>query len=222
MFTWGEGTDGRLGHGSECDEFTPRKIIFLLEHEVVNTCCGTAHTLALTANGAVFSWGQGKYGQLGHGKNMSIMQPKMITTFPRWRHHREGSDPVYFQRRLIAFSCGARHSCAADSTGRVFSWGVNTYAQCGKPRSKPILVPVQVKSVITPVVSISCGRDFTAVVTRTGALYTWGRGQHGELGRGSSETAGVVARVANDLLLQNVTCGPYHVCAVAKNGKGKS
>ena len=31
VFTWGCGTNGRLGHGSHCDEFYPRQVIFLIE-----------------------------------------------------------------------------------------------------------------------------------------------------------------------------------------------
>ena len=31
------------------------------------------HVLALTADGKVFSWGDGEYGQLGHGSNQYVI-----------------------------------------------------------------------------------------------------------------------------------------------------
>ena len=32
--------------------------------------------------------------------------------------------------------------------------------------------------------SVACGRNFTAAVTTSGRLYTWGQGSHGQLGHG--------------------------------------
>ncbi len=45
---------------------------------VENVSCGFSHTLALTKNGKVFSWGQGKFGALGHGSNESKKEPTEI------------------------------------------------------------------------------------------------------------------------------------------------
>lgn len=36
------------------------------------------HTLAVTAEGEVFSWGDGDYGKLGHGNSATQKYPKII------------------------------------------------------------------------------------------------------------------------------------------------
>ena len=39
---------------------------------------GSEHSVALTLDGGVFTWGSGRYGQLGHGGNHSENLPKKI------------------------------------------------------------------------------------------------------------------------------------------------
>lgn len=48
---------------------SPRQVVSLSMYVVrkVATNNGGRHVLALTADGKVFSWGDGEYGQLGHG-----------------------------------------------------------------------------------------------------------------------------------------------------------
>ena len=46
---------------------------------VVAVSAGTAHSLALTANGALWNWGSGGLGKLGHGEDLSDqLLPKKI------------------------------------------------------------------------------------------------------------------------------------------------
>ncbi len=71
VYACGEGTNGRLGVGGYSDVSAPRLLVELSMYVVrkiaVNT--GGRHAMALTADGKVFSWGDGEYGQLGHGDN---------------------------------------------------------------------------------------------------------------------------------------------------------
>ena len=69
VYSCGEGTNGRLGVGGYSDVNTSKLLMELSTYVVrkvaVNT--GGRHAMALTADGKVFSWGDGEYGQLGHG-----------------------------------------------------------------------------------------------------------------------------------------------------------
>ena len=38
------------------------------------------HSLVITEDGSLFSWGYGKYGQLGHGNNSNLSVPTKIST----------------------------------------------------------------------------------------------------------------------------------------------
>ena len=45
---------------------------------VVEVAAGAVHTLARTADGKIFSWGEGAHGALGHGDTEVQLVPKQI------------------------------------------------------------------------------------------------------------------------------------------------
>ena len=49
----------------------------VLQH-IVHVVCGQEHTLCLTKEGGVFSFGAGSYGQLGHGTKNDESLPRKI------------------------------------------------------------------------------------------------------------------------------------------------
>ena len=57
----------RLGHGDQQNQLLPKKIEALAGQRVIAVSAGGRHSLALTADGAVWSWGGGREGRLGHG-----------------------------------------------------------------------------------------------------------------------------------------------------------
>nr|XP_038040947.1 RCC1 domain-containing protein 1 isoform X5 [Anas platyrhynchos] len=46
--------------------------------EVGAVSCGSRHTAAVTRDGELYTWGWGKYGQLGHGDNTSSDRPRRV------------------------------------------------------------------------------------------------------------------------------------------------
>jgi len=68
VFSWGMGVFGQLGHENVWDEGQPKVIEALLEKKIIQVACGYNHSLALTDDGRVFTWGSSEYGQQG-GKN---------------------------------------------------------------------------------------------------------------------------------------------------------
>ncbi|XP_053573686.1 RCC1 domain-containing protein 1 [Bombina bombina] len=51
------------------------------ESEVIKISCGSRHTAAVTGSGDLYTWGWGKYGQLGHGNTMSLDHPQRVEYF---------------------------------------------------------------------------------------------------------------------------------------------
>ncbi|NXI94958.1 RCCD1 protein, partial [Psophia crepitans] len=67
---------------------------------------------------------------------------------------------------------------------------------------------------------VGCGSRHTAVVTRSGELYTWGWGKYGQLGHedntSSDQPRRVEYLVAEGLQAEEVVCGPWttYVCVL--------
>ena len=89
----------------------------LRDKNVTRFACGKRHTLALTADGAVYSWGYGGDGQLGHGDLQLHTLPAQIKAL-------QGE-------HVIAIACGDKHSAALTSNGDVFMWGDGSLGQLG-------------------------------------------------------------------------------------------
>ena len=79
---------GALGHGDEANQLRPKRVAALANERVVSVAAGDCHSLALTAEGTLFSFGRGEYGRLGHGNTacqLRLKQVKELTTAqPFW------------------------------------------------------------------------------------------------------------------------------------------
>ena len=108
VFTWGENWAGQLGHNNRFDRKSPSlvKLLYLQRIRVVEVAAGGDHSLALSDNGVVFSWG----GQLasGLGREGDPLVPLPI-------RHLE-------KMAVVHVSCGSNHALAMTKD-KVFSWG---------------------------------------------------------------------------------------------------
>uniref|UniRef100_A0A6Q2ZJ36 Alsin-like n=1 Tax=Esox lucius TaxID=8010 RepID=A0A6Q2ZJ36_ESOLU len=86
VWTWGRGQEGQLGHGDQLPRLQPLCIKTLNGEEVVKVAAGTHHSLAVTAQCQVFSWGSNRSGQLGHMNSPSTLpqQVKMSEGLRVW------------------------------------------------------------------------------------------------------------------------------------------
>lgn len=111
IFSWGEGEDGKLGHGNRLTLEKPKMIESLKQKKIRDVACGSAHSAAISSQGELYTWGLGEYGRLGHGDNNTLLKPKMIQKL--------------VGKRVVQVACGSRDAqtlCLTDD-GAVFSWG---------------------------------------------------------------------------------------------------
>ena len=118
VWSWGLGTSGQLGHGPVTALALPKRVEGLAGQLVIAVSAGYGHALAITADGAVWSWGDAVAGQLGHGGMESRLQPSKIEAL-------EG-------RRVVAVSAGGGHSLALTVDGAVYSWGTGPLGRIGR------------------------------------------------------------------------------------------
>ncbi|XP_073351569.1 alsin [Pagrus major] len=95
VWSWGNCDHGQLGHGDTLARLQPQCIKSLNNKEVVRVAAGAHHSLALTAQSQVFSWGSNSCGQLGHMDSPS--------TVPRLAKMSEGI-------RVWDVSAGEKHT----------------------------------------------------------------------------------------------------------------
>lgn len=60
VYSWGEGDDGKLGHGNKMSYDRPKLIEDLLGVEILDIACGGHHSAAITSAGWLYTWGKGK------------------------------------------------------------------------------------------------------------------------------------------------------------------
>lgn len=59
VFSWGEESGGRLGHGVDSDVLHPKLIDALSNMNIELVACGEYHTCAVTLSGDLYTWGDG-------------------------------------------------------------------------------------------------------------------------------------------------------------------
>lgn len=78
-YGWGWNQFGQLGLGDCKDRSSPCSVTFPEPTSIQQLACGWRHTLAVSSDGRVFSWGRGVNGQLGTGAEQDVFQPTLLT-----------------------------------------------------------------------------------------------------------------------------------------------
>ena len=80
MFSCGGTNNGQLGVGDTEHRLLPTLVTGQLQVKAaVYVATGEYHTLCITADGSLFSWGENSNGQLGVGDTESMHAPKLVT-----------------------------------------------------------------------------------------------------------------------------------------------
>ncbi|KAK3256813.1 hypothetical protein CYMTET_34075 [Cymbomonas tetramitiformis] len=74
LFTFGVGADGRLGHGTMDDVAIPACVEACQDVTFRHVACGGAHSVAVSAEGEVYTWGKGI--SVGHGDGEDCLRPQ--------------------------------------------------------------------------------------------------------------------------------------------------
>ncbi|KAF6154883.1 hypothetical protein GIB67_018320 [Kingdonia uniflora] len=188
VFTWGEESGGRLGHGVGKDVIQPRLVESLAVSNVDFVSCGEFHTCAVTMGGELYTWGDGTHnaGLLGNGTDVSHWIPKRV------------SGPLE-GLQIASVTCGPWHTALITSMGQLFTFGDGTFGVLGHGNRESVAYPREVESLVgLRTISVACGVWHTAAVVEvivaqssasisSGKLFTWGDGDKNRLGHGDKE-----------------------------------
>ncbi|KAF7384056.1 hypothetical protein HZH68_014813 [Vespula germanica] len=169
LYSCGNNDFGQLGH----DKGRKRlRLISGLEAFVFKkAACGACHTVAVNEWGQLFSWGCNSEGQLGLNIiNPTENIPRMVKTL--------GTNVI------VQVACGIKHVLALTNNGEIYAWGSNTEGQLGLGSDViKELKPKLICSLISlPIAFIACGGYHSIAITKSGAVFGWGKNVFGQLG----------------------------------------
>ena len=201
------GKYGVLGH-DEIDRSVPSKVEALSDENIAQVACGTHHTVALTTKGSVFSWGKNAYGRTGHGKTKGSQDtPKLVKGLK--------------SRKVTFVSACSYHTACVTDDGFAYTWGEGEFGRLGHGDEKNSFTPKPVEGLFdVKVKEIHCGVYHTSVCTMDGRLYTFGRGDCGQLGHGDREgrlSPTLVEALLGPFVIQ-ARCGLSHTIALTSTG----
>lgn len=208
---WGAGSHGQLGRkterGAPKNALVPQLVD--IGAPVRQVACGGAHTACCTDNGHVFAWGDGRCGQLGFLKEGHNMQPVpgLVATladlkvfivqvgYGSWRTRTPALSTATGRLRKRPHGLCHRYRAAVrmgpleerpDRTRHDDAGGSAALliTMCAGDRGA-VRTPKLVECDAT-FVSVSCGHRHTAALSSKGRVYTFGSGEHGQLGTGRS------------------------------------
>lgn len=210
IWSWGWGDFGRLGHGDPTDLFIPKQVASLCNIKIKMVACGDSHTMVVTGDGEVFSFGRNQNGQLGLGSRIDSMVPTKIGDLSG--------------HSVESVACGAEHTVACTAAGKTFAWGWGLYGNLGHGDNKDRLHPTEVQCMTEEGVfikTVACGWRHSCAVTNKGELYTFGWSKYGQLGHRDNEIADKPKKVAalEGKEVVNVSGGWRHTMASDSEGR---
>ncbi|XP_078128363.1 putative E3 ubiquitin-protein ligase HERC1 isoform X2 [Sander vitreus] len=207
----GKGSYGRLGLGDSNNQSMPKKLVLEPHRNMkkVSSSKGSdGHTLAITVEGEVFSWGDGEYGKLGHGNSATQKYPKII------------QGPL-FGKIVVCVSAGYRHSAAVTNDGELYTWGEGDFGRLGHSDSQSRNVPTLVKD-ISGVGQVACGSSHTIAVAQDGrTVWSFGGGDNGKLGHGDTNRVyrPKVIEALHGFIIRKVCAGSQSSLALTSAGQ---
>src|SRR5262249_31738572 len=185
LYGFGENYYGELGttknnNDSKAANPTPEPVALPgATSPVVQAAAGSSYSLAVTAAGQLYAFGENFFGQLGDAKNVKTVEPNPTPT-PVELPGATGS--------VTQVATGEHHSLVVTATGQLYAFGENFYGQLGTAENDKSGVPnapqkpVALPGAPGPVTQIAAGSFHSLAVTATGQLYAFGENFYGELG----------------------------------------
>jgi alpha-tubulin suppressor-like RCC1 family protein len=211
VYTWGWNTNGQLGNGTYTYSYDVPVTVttsgVLSGKTITAVAGGEAHSIALTSDGTVYTWGHNFIGQLGNGNLTDSNVPVAVTGLSG--------------KTITAVAGGGTHSIALASDGTVYTWGFNFYGQLGNGNNTNSNVAVAVTGLSgKTITAIAGGLNHSIALATDGTVYTWGDNFSGQLGNGTNNASNVPVAVTglSGKTITAVAGGGVHSIALAPDG----
>ncbi|MDB6139331.1 MAG: hypothetical protein JWO94_2403 [Verrucomicrobiaceae bacterium] len=216
LMAWGSNSDHELGaevlgNNSSTTPVAVSPLAALTDKFVVGAAPGITHSLALSADGKVFAWGDNGAGQLGRAGYTSYTPVPVDMT------------GVLAGKTVVAISAGLQSGMALTSEGKVYTWGSGNLGRTSTASFTNVPVAVDTSGVLAgkTVVKIAAGQGLSTALCSDGTLVAWGGGP---LGNNSATGSAVPVAVDQTGVLAGKTIidvkpGRVHTLILCSDGK---
>ena len=214
LFAFGRKDKGQLGDGTiGAAAYLPAQVTLVDNpHGVSLVTAGETHSMALTGNGTLYTWGSNDDGQLGCTSIDVRSTPGKV----------DCPSSSFAALNFSMASAGKSHSVVLGVDGSVWCWGSGRDGQLGHGSFAGSGMAVQPSLPGgTLVGGIAAGEAHTLAVNEDGSkLYSWGSNTRGQLGDGSKLAKNVPVLVSGisdlDDGIVKVAAGTQHSFALLK------
>ena len=156
VWAWGSNSSGQIGDGTTANSrVLPVKVPGIAGAIAISA--GYGHSVALTQDGSVWTWGQNDSGQLGVAVSASRATPARVSGLPK----------------TSAISAGESFTLAGTPDGAIYAFGANSYAQIGNGDAGGSPLPVSIPAV-SNAIAVAAGSDYGLALKQDGSVWGWG------------------------------------------------
>jgi alpha-tubulin suppressor-like RCC1 family protein len=214
-YCWGLGSSGELGNGTTTAAQTTAVAVttsgVLSGVTLTQIHGGQDQTCALSSAGTAYCWGGNTDGDLGINSTTQSLTPVAVNT-----------SGVLSGKTVTQLGTSANFlSCAIDSQGATYCWGLNNLGQAGNSATA---VNSLVPAIVAPSQATTTASGYNhSCMIRSGKAYCWGDNAFGELGNGSTASSNVpvaawTGGVLSGVTLTQITTANSFTCALASTG----
>ncbi|MBN2412086.1 T9SS type A sorting domain-containing protein [candidate division KSB1 bacterium] len=202
VYCWGNNGCGQLGDNSSTQSETPVRVLkgayngttYLGDdsnNKITAVSLGYVHSIALAADGTVYSWGCNSHGRLGDNTITWSDTPVRVLKGVYNGTTYLGDD---INNKITAVALGGSHSIALAEDGTLYSWGNNSNGQLGDNTTSQREAPVRVlkgdyngttylgDAGNNKIIAIALSEYNSIALAEDGTVYTWGNNNFGQIG----------------------------------------
>jgi len=172
IYTWGLTMTGALGLGESSRKPSPTQIPFFQKRFVTKVSAGANHTAVVTMAQELYTFGEGRAGQLGHGDVKNRNRPCKVEALCG----------------VIFVACGSNHTLIGASSLRstgyhqLFATGHGEYGRLGTGKEHSQNIPTLIEKIPDNLTlgDMSAGSAHNLVLDGNGDVYAFGWNQYGQ------------------------------------------